>query len=103
MLRSDRRMSLKSKDELLEAVRPGYLKASKLEKQRILDEFTSATGNHRKHAMRVLKKQVQVQNRLKGKAKPYKTIDQGEVEQALEEIWEICGHLLLQASATVSA
>lgn len=53
-------MSLKSKHELVEAVRPRYLKASKLEKQKILDKFTSATGYHRKHAIRILKNQVQV-------------------------------------------
>ncbi len=37
-------MSLKSKRELLEMVRPRYLKASIVEKQKMLDEFTSATG-----------------------------------------------------------
>lgn len=86
-------MSLKSKRELLEVVRPRYLKASKLEKQKMLDEFTSATGYHRKHAIRVLKNQVQVQKHLKGKNKTYKTIYGGEVVQALEQIWEIYGHL----------
>jgi len=86
-------MSLKSKRELLEVVRPRYLKASKAEKQTILDEFTSATGYHRKHAIRVLKNQVQVQNHLKGKIKTYKTIYRGEVVQALEQIWEIYGHI----------
>ena len=64
-------MSLKSKRELLEVVRPRYLKASKFEKQKILDEFTSATGYHRKHAIRILKNQVQVQNHLKRKTKTY--------------------------------
>jgi hypothetical protein len=67
-------MSLKSKCELLEVVRPRYLKAGKFEKQKILDEFTSATGYHRKHAIRVLRNQEQVQNHLKGKTKTYKTI-----------------------------
>ena len=86
-------MSLKSKRELLEVVRPRYLKASKAEKQTILDEFTSATGYHRKYAIRVLKNQVQVQNHLKGKIKTYKTIYRGEVVQALEQIWEIYGHI----------
>ena len=86
-------MSLKSKHELLEVVRPRYLKASKIEKQNILDEFTSATGYHRKHAIRVLKNQVQVQNHLKGKTKTYKTIYRGEVVQVLEQIREIYGHL----------
>ena len=86
-------MSLKSKRELLEVIRPRYLKANKAEKQKILDEFTSATGYHRKHAIRVLKIRVQVQNHLKGKAKTYKTIYRGEVVQALEQIWEIYGRI----------
>src|SRR3989338_5213140 len=86
-------MSHKSKHELLEVVRPRYLKANKAEKQKILDEFTSATGYHRKHAIRVLKNKVQVQNRFKGKTKTYKTIYRGEVVEALEQIWEIYGHI----------
>jgi hypothetical protein len=84
---------LKSKRELLEVVRPRYLQAKKLEKQKMLDEFTSATGYHRKHAIRVLKNQVQVQNHLKRKSRTYKTIYGGEVVQALEQIWEICGQI----------
>ena len=79
-------MSLKSKRELLEAVRPRYLKANKAEKQKMLDEFTSATGYHRKHAIRVLKNKVQSQNHLKGKTKTYKTVYGGEVVQVLEQI-----------------
>jgi len=86
-------MSLKSKRELLEVVRPRYLKASKVEKQKMLDEFTSATGYHRKYAIRVLKNQRQIQNRLKGKTKTYKTVYGGEVVQALEHIWEIYGQI----------
>jgi hypothetical protein len=86
-------MSLKSKRELVEVVRPRYLKANKLEKQKMLDEFTAATGYHRKHAIRVLKNQRQVQNHLKGKTKTYKTIYGGKVVQALEQIWEIYGHI----------
>jgi hypothetical protein len=86
-------MSLKSKRELLEVVRPRYLKANKGEKQKMLDEFTAATGYHRKHAIRVLKNQRQVQNHLKGKTKTYKTIYHGEVVQALEQIWEIYGQI----------
>ena len=86
-------MSLKSKRELKEVVQPRYLKANKAEKQKILDEFTSATGYHRKHAIRVLKNQGQVQNHHKGKRKSYKTIYRGEVVQALEQIWEIYGRI----------
>ncbi|MDK1030223.1 MAG: hypothetical protein QGD96_12985, partial [Anaerolineae bacterium] len=84
-------MSLKSKRELLEVVRPRYLKASKVEKRKILDEFTCATGYHRKHAIRVLKNQVQ--NHHNRKTKGYKAIYHGEVVQALEQIWEIYGHI----------
>ena len=86
-------MSLKSKRELLEVVRPRYLKAKKLEKQKMLDEFTCATGYHRKYAIRVLKPQVQVQNHLKRKTKTYQPIYRGEVVQALEQIWEIYGRI----------
>jgi len=86
-------MSLKSKRELLEVMRPRYLKAKKLEKQKMLDEFMCATGYHRKHAIRILKNQGQVQNRLKGKTKTYKTIYRGEAVQVLEQIWEIYGHI----------
>ncbi len=86
-------MSLKSKHELLEVVRPRYLKATKIEKQKMLDEFTAATGYHRKHAIRVLKNQSQVQNHLNRKTKTYKTLYRGEVVQVLEQIWEIYGHI----------
>ncbi len=86
-------MSLKSKRELLEVVRSRYLKANKIEKQKMLDEFASATGYHRKHAIRVLKNQVQIQNHLKGETKTYKTLYRGDVVQALEQIWEIYGHI----------
>jgi hypothetical protein len=84
-------MSLKSKNELVEAVQPRYLKAGKVEKQRILDEFTCATGYHRKHAIRVLKNRVA--RRKRRKRTGYRTIYRGEVVQVLEQIWEIYGRL----------
>lgn len=84
-------MSLKSKQELLEVVRPRYLKAGKVEKQKILDEFTSATGYHRKHAIRVLKNRVPKSRRRKRTG--YKTVYRGEVVESLERIWEIYGEI----------
>ena len=84
-------MSLKSKCELLEVVRPRYRKANKREKQIMLDEFTSATGYHRKYAIRVLKNQAH--QRSKRKTGGYKRIYCGEVVQALEQIWEIYGRI----------
>lgn len=86
-------MSLKSKRELLEEIRPRYLKANKLEKQTMLNEFTAATGYHRKHAIRALKNQRQVQNHLKGKPKTYQAVYRGEVVAALAQIWEIYGQI----------
>ena len=87
-------MSLKSKQELLETVRPRYLKASKTEKQKILDELTSATGYHRKYAIRKLKNKRQIQNLLQRKSKTYKAVYRNpEMLAALEKIWEIYGRI----------
>lgn len=47
-------ISKESRRELTDAIRERYRKSSKSEKVRILDEFISLTGYHRKHAIRVL-------------------------------------------------
>jgi hypothetical protein len=83
-------MSQRSKRELLEVIRPRYLKANKTGKERILDEFVASTGYHRKYAIRVLKHGLKPKGRRKpGRRKVY----QGEVVQALIQIWEICGRI----------
>ena len=83
-------MSKRSKRELTETNHPRYLKASKAEKIRILDEFTAATGYHRKYAIKLLKHGV----KRKGYKKPgRRKIYQGEVVQILEKIWETCGRI----------
>jgi hypothetical protein len=83
-------MTRSSKRELLEAIRPRYLRASKAEKTRILDEFVASTGYHRKHAIRLLKHGVKASGKKKpGKAKIYP----GEVVIALTKIWAICGQI----------
>lgn len=83
-------MSQKSKRELLETIRPRYLKAKKAGKERILDEFVAATGYHRKYAIRVLKHGYKPKGLKKpGRKKEY----QGEVVTALTRIWEICGRI----------
>ena len=83
-------MSQRSKREMIEAIRPRYLKANRAEKHKILDEFIETTGYHRKYAIRVLKHGV----KRKGLKKPgRKKIYQGEVVQALEKIWEIYGRI----------
>ena len=48
------KISKQTKGELLEALRERYLRVSKKEKARILDEFVAVAGCHRKHAIRLL-------------------------------------------------
>lgn len=83
-------MSQRSKREMIEAIRPRYLKANKAGKEQILDEFIATTGYHRKYAIRVLKHGP----KPKGLKKPgRRKIYQGEVVEELEKIWEIYGRI----------
>lgn len=83
-------MTSKAKRELLEAIRPRYLRSNKAGKERILDEFCAATGYHRKYAIRLLKQGAQPRRLKKsGRTKLY----QGAVVAALIRIWEICGRI----------
>jgi len=83
-------MSQRSKRELLEEIRPRYLKAKKAEKKTMLDEFVAATAYHRKYAIRILK---HGHPRKSGKKHGFHKVYQGEVVVALEQIWEICGRI----------
>ena len=83
-------MSQRSKREMIEAIRPRYLKANKVGKEQILDEFVATTGYHRKYAIRVLKHGPKPKGLKKpGRRKKY----QGEVVQVLEQVWEIYGRI----------
>lgn len=84
-------MTLQSRKELLKAIHPRYLKASKAGKTQILDEFIAATGYHRKYAIRVLKRgpKPRILKKRKGRQKVYK----GEVVKVLKQIWEICDRI----------
>jgi hypothetical protein len=89
-LSEEHMMSQRSKRELFAEVQPRYLKASKAEKQKILDEFTASTGYHRKYAIRILKHGYK---RRVNKPKGRRVIYHGEVVEALEQIWEIYGRI----------
>jgi hypothetical protein len=83
-------MSQRSKRELVESIRPRYLKADKKEKERILNEFVAITEYHRKHAIRLLKHGY----KAKGIKKPGRQkIYTGAVIDTLVRIWEICGRI----------
>ena len=49
-----RRLSMTTRRELTEAVGERYRRSDQNEKRQILDEFVELTGYHRKHAIRVL-------------------------------------------------
>ena len=83
-------MSQQSKRELFAEIQPRYLKADKAKKQKVLDEFTAATGYHRKYAVRVLKHGYK---HRRSKPKGRTAVYRGAVVDALEEIWEIYGRI----------
>lgn len=83
-------MTQRSKSELVESIQPRYGKAKKAEKQKRLDEFTAATGFHRKYALRLLKHGHRLR---RGKPKGRKAIYRGEVVLALEPVWEVYGRI----------
>ena len=47
-----------TRNELIMAVAERYARSGRIERGRILDEFTAVTGLHRKHAMRLLRSGV---------------------------------------------
>jgi hypothetical protein len=91
-LSEEHMMSQRSKRELHGEVRARYLKASKAEKQKILDEFTANTGYHRKYANRILKDGYKRRSAVH-KPKGRRAIYRGEVVKVLEQIWEIYGRI----------
>lgn len=83
-------MTNRGKRELVAAIRPRYLQASKTEKNHILNEFVAVTGYHRKHAIRLLKNgYLPKRSARRGRPKTYT----GEVVTALVQIWEICDRI----------
>jgi hypothetical protein len=83
-------MSQRSKRELAEELQGRYLKSSKQEKTRMLDEFVVTTGYSRKYANSLLKNGINRKHKKKaGRKKKY----QGEVIAVLEKVWKICGRI----------
>ena len=84
-----------TRDELTAAVSARYVRSSRAERGRILDEFTAVTGYHRKHAMRVLRTG---QDRQPFGPRPSRRVYDAAVREALVVLWEasdrICGKRL---------
>ena len=96
-------MSLQSRRELLASTSPRYQQAVKNEKGTILDEFTAATGYHRKYALTLLKhcdaQSVQPARRMR-KSPP--RIYTPEVQAALIEVWEAANQRLFVSKCVYS-
>ena len=96
----DKKVSPKTKAELVRALGQRYRQSSKMAKTQILDEFTAVSGYHRKHAIRLLSK---VTNNSGSRSDPCQVrhsrrIYDEAVKEALIVTWEaadrICGKRL---------
>ena len=88
-------MTAPARRELVEALRQRYAAATREEKSRILSEFATVSGLHRKSAIRVLNAEAElVPAKRRGRPRVYDLA----VEQALIVMWEasdrICGKRL---------
>jgi len=83
-------MTHQAKRELLKKIRPRYLKASKAEKTRILDEFAAATDYNRKYAIHLLRNgPPRRSTKRAGRRRTYGP----EVVAALAQVWEASGRV----------
>jgi hypothetical protein len=99
-------MTKMSKKELIKATKKRYLKATKLEKGRILDEFCLNTNYHRKYASTILQAGYDnnkvIREGRKSRKKKYGT----EIMMIIIKIWEIleypCGSRLKPMLITIA-
>ena len=78
-----------TRTELVEAIIERYRSSSRVDKQRILDEFVAVTGYHRKHAIRVLRPS----EAEPPCARQYAVRYGPEVREALVALWEASDRL----------
>lgn len=81
-------MTKDSRQELLLALRPQYLKANKAEKGLILDQFVAATGYHRKYAIHLFQHGLP---RAPRRSHKRQVVYGPDVIWALVKIWKACG------------
>jgi len=87
-------MSLPARRELLACTAPRYAKANKKQKQTLLDEFTAATGYHRKYAISLLKHfdpKKTSRRRKPRQTKPRQYT--ADVRQALVTVWKAANRI----------
>jgi hypothetical protein len=90
-----RRIGMATRDELVAAVSARYASGTRMERARILDEFTAVSGHHRKHATQLLRAGLASRP---ASPHPERRVYDEAVRQALIVIWEawdgICGSQL---------
>jgi hypothetical protein len=90
-----RRISMTTRDELVAAIAGRYAQGDRVERSRILDEFSAVTGFHRKHAMRLLRAG---QPKARSRPRPGRRVYDDAVREALIVVWEasdrVCGKRL---------
>jgi hypothetical protein len=78
-------ISKQAKSELLDVLRQRYQRAAKPDKTKILDEFVTVVGCHRKYAIRLLTRDPPVRNDT---AKPSRRLYDAAVREARIVLWE---------------
>lgn len=101
-------MSLSTRREYLIKIKPRYLKASKEEKTRMLDQFCQSSQMNRKYVIGLLQARIALQWKRDRKRKPRPPSYDNHVTYHLKKIWDIldapCGQRLAPAlPATIEA
>src|SRR5260370_3756605 len=90
-----RRISMTTRAELVAAIAGRYAQGDRVERRRVLDEFSAVTGFHRKHAMRLLRAGLP---KPRSGPRPGRRVYDDAVREALIVVWEasdrVCGKRL---------
>ena len=88
-------LSLNARRELTKVTRTRYQKATDDQKSSLLDDFTAATGYHRKYAVTVLNTPTQTKKTvLPGKIPPpRRRLYDAPVEKTLVQVWQASNRL----------
>lgn len=85
-------MTKMGKKELISSTKPRYLKASKKEKTKILDEFCKNTGYERKYAITIFQAKCDYHRATREGRKPRAKKYGHDVMAVIVKIWELLDH-----------
>ena len=86
-------MSLRARRELCESIAARYRRSHRKEKKKILDEFASAAGYHRKHAIRALGRDSLKKRPAGLRAPRPPRLYNNDVQDALVVIWKAANRI----------